>query len=303
MKRILGPLAVLVLAFLGAIVLGAPAQATPGNDEPETICSTWKARGATGAYPDIDFGGKPDGTEISTSTAKLTKPEGVSPGVEFATFDLGVGPLDQEAHVRVEYATSGGASTSAGAVRMFAYEDKSADTLNDAPDWVKAAETEEGNLLFTVPAGKKIGTLGLVFDASNNTTGAVTFKNLTIGEQPVSFTACPDPEPTTTKPDPEPTTTKPDPGSSSPAAVTCSSFDTKADAQEAYLKDPEGLAHLDSDGDGRACEWTPADGSGGGGLPVTGPSIGIVVMAAVIIIGTGAVLTVMVRRRKVNFTA
>lgn len=42
------------------------------------------------------------------------------------------------------------------------------------------------------------------------------------------------------------------------AAVNCSSFPSQAAAQAAYRADPVGLAHLDRDHDGIACEDNPA---------------------------------------------
>lgn len=329
-KTLLASLAAGVLVALG---LGGPVYATPDTDEPEPVCATWQARGATGTYPDVTFGGKPAGTEISKSTAKLTKPEGVDPGVEFASKDLGVGPLEQEAHVRVEYATSGGASTAAGAIRMFGYEDKNADTLNDAPDFKAVAESESGVLLFTAPAGKKLGTLGLVFDASNNTQGAVTFSGMTIGERPVSFTACPS-VPETTKP----TTTSPAAPKDCEAYVytgttrnLCADFPGNADRSCTDVKyqvtlknnnrdpwDLDGLSGGTRGVIGLGCESNPRKPGGSssssssapvgggaaddGGLPVTGPSIGVVAFGAAILIGTGILLTALVRRRKVKFT-
>lgn len=300
-------------ALAAGFYLGTPDSAGATPAAPAPICADWQARGATGSYPDVTFGGKPAGTEISASTAKLTKPaSGVAPGVEFASFDLGVGPLAQEAIVHVQYATSGGASTSAGAIRMFAYYVKDADTLNDAPDHVDVAQAESGNLLFTVPAGKKIGTLGLVFDASNNTQGAVTFSSMTVGNRPVSFTACPQPSSSSTT---SPTPTAPTTGPSVPASPsvtasasatdkewTCAMFDTKAEAQAAFEQDREGLAELDADGDGYACEYRPDTDGTAGGLPVTGPSIGFVVMAALAGIAAGLSLLVLVRRRRMTFT-
>lgn len=47
----------------------------------------------------------------------------------------------------------------------------------------------------------------------------------------------------------------------------------------------------------------PVDGSGSGGLPVTGAPAGLLVAGAALIIGTGVLLTALVRRRKVKFAA
>jgi hypothetical protein len=183
-----------VLFALAVVVLTVDvAKATPA--EPEPVCATWQLRGATGPYPDVDFGDAPaDAEVVSSSKVVLVKPtEGVQPGVEFAAFDLDV-ELEAATAVSVDYVLSDGASTAAGAVRMFGYVEQGADSVLTAPDWKDVAEADSGTLTFEVPAGK-IGTLGLVYDDSNHAAGKVTFTNLAIGNRAVSFTECPEPTP------------------------------------------------------------------------------------------------------------
>jgi LPXTG-motif cell wall-anchored protein len=247
----------------------------PPQQEPP-VCGTWKARGATGAYPNITFGGKPAGTEISATTAKLTKPaDGIDPGVEFAAADLDV-VLDKATKVSVNFELSGGASAAAGAIRMFGYTTKGANTITDGPDFKDEASGNSGTLKFTVPAGK-LGTLGLVYDASNNSQGAVTFNNLTIGDRLVKFTPC---TPPTTTPTTRPTTTAP---TTTPTTVPTSTPPSSTPP----VVDP---------------------GTGGGddadspSLPVTGPTTGIIAAVAVFLIGLGGV-AVYASRRKRQFEA
>lgn len=216
--RLVAALAGLVgLVAAGLVGLAAPA-ASATETQPDPVCeATWKMRGATGAYPAVVFGGPPDGSSVTKTTAKLVKPDtGVQPGVEFAAKDLEIqAPAGNELLVGVDYETSGGATTAAGAIRMFGYKINDANTLQDAPTYGPAiAGSESGHLVLTIPAGEKLGTLGMVFDASNSSEGSVTFSNLTIGNRPVWFTGCPDPDPTVTPTaTPEPTqTAEPTPG-------------------------------------------------------------------------------------------
>ena len=203
-----------LVGLLAAGLVSLPAQAT--ETQPDPVCATWKMRGATGAYPAVVFGGPPEGSSVTASSAKLVKPEGVQPGVEFAAKDLDVeAPAGDEILVGVDYATADGATTAAGAIRLFGYKVNNADTLNDAPNYGPAvAGAESGHLVLTIPAGEKLGTLGVVYDASNSSTGSVTFSNMTIDGKPVQFTECEDPEPTpTATATPGPTqTAEPTPG-------------------------------------------------------------------------------------------
>lgn len=185
---------------LALTALAAPAVATETDN---AVCATWKIQGATGTYPDIEFGDAPEGSSvINAHKVELTKPQtGDMPGVEFAAKDVDY-LAEAEVQVTVEYELTDGATPAAGAVRLFGYADQDANTVNDGPDWQDEADSTSGALSFTVPAEGKIGTLGLVYDASNDSDGLVTFRNLKVGDRLVSFTTCPEP---TTEPTTEPT--------------------------------------------------------------------------------------------------
>lgn len=275
MRRIIGPfelaLAALIGALVGLVALSVPAQAT---EQGETVCATWQLRGATGQYPAIVFGGAPAGSSVeSSSSVKLVKPtEGVMPGVEFAAYDVDV-EVATETTVSVDYVLGDGAATSAGAVRLFGYSEQDADTINDAPDWQDIAEGDSGTLVFTVPAGSTIGTLGLVYDASNSATGYVRFTDMEIGNRAVSFTDCPEPSPTVTaSPSASPTVSPSQPGATPSATTT----------------PPAG-----SDSD---------ENAGGGGLPVTGTNVPLLLGAGAGLLIGGGLLYLGLRRRKVEFT-
>lgn len=262
------------LVAAGLVGLAAPA-ASATEIQPEPVCeATWTMRGATGAYPAVVFGGPPEGSAVTKTTAKLVKPDtGVQPGVEFAAFDLDIqAPADNELLVGVDYETSDGATTVAGAIRLFGYEVNNADTLNDAPTYGPAvAGAESGHLVLTIPAGEKLGTLGMVFDASNSSTGAVTFSDLTIGTRPVWFTGCPEPEPTVTA-TPEPTqTATPGPGGTETPNVT---------------------------------PTAPAPPRSEPTLPITGSSTTLwLALAGLCALGAGGLLALLARRRQVQFRA
>jgi LPXTG-motif cell wall-anchored protein len=313
-SRLAAALAAMAALLAAGLVGVAPAQATnhvhASATQPEPVCeATWKMRGATGAYPAVTFGGPPPGSTIGDYFAKLVKPaEGVQPGVEFAAFDLEIqAPADNELLVGVDYATDDGATTAAGAIRLFGYAAQDANTLNDAPTYGPAvAASESGHLVLTIPAGKTLGTLGMVYDASNSSSGSVTFSDLKIGTRPVRFTGCPEPEPTAT---PTPTTGPTGQPTEEPEPVTCASFATQAEAQAAFDADPEGLAHLDADNDGKACEWGASPEPSGTAapvptLPITGSSTTLwMVLAGLAALGSGVLLFVLSRRRRVQFRA
>lgn len=259
-------IAVTALALVaGSMALATPAQAT---DKASTICGAWKAEGATGKYPDVKFGDKPEGTVITQSTAKLVKPTtGEDPGVQFARLGADI-KTEGTTKVTVAYELSEDADFVNGAVRLFGYKSKTPNTLNDAPSWQDTATSDAGMLSFTVTDGDTIGSLGLVYDASNSAKGSVTFSSLMVGDAKVSFLACPEPQPSesaTTKPTvtPKPTTTSEDPEPTAPA---------------------------------------PTPGAGDPTLPVTGPGIGAIFGFAVFLIALG-VVSVYGARRKRRFTA
>ena len=200
---------VLIAAAVGAFSVGffpTAAKATP-TPTPEPYCSTWKMRGATGQYPEVTFGDKPADSSFTENRARLTKPsEGVMPGVEFATFNANI-DLAAPATLSVDYELVGGAKHDAGAIRMFYYTAQNADTLNDGPTASAIVTSTSGTL--TIPDVEVVGTLGLVYDASNDGKGTVIFENMKLGDMPIKFktSACPTEEPTTVPP----TTTPPTP--------------------------------------------------------------------------------------------
>jgi len=206
MNRIRAIIAASALALGAGLALAAPAQATEGTD-PKPVCGTFVLRSATGEYPNVNFGPAPAGSSVvNAHKVELKKPAApaVQPGVEFAAKDLAIGPTE----ITVEYELTDGALPAAGAVRMFGYNSKNANTLLDAPTWQAVADTDHGTLSFTVPAGSTLGTLGFAYDASNESAGLVTFRNAKAGNAPISFTKCEvpaSPTPTAKPPTQKPT--------------------------------------------------------------------------------------------------
>ncbi|HEU4752336.1 MAG TPA: LPXTG cell wall anchor domain-containing protein [Armatimonadota bacterium] len=261
--------AMLGLVTAGLVGLAAPASATT---QTEPVCATWKMRGVTGAYPDLEFGGAPEGSSVSAGSATLVKAEGEDseqPGVEFAARNLTVqAPEGDELIVSVDYATGDGASTAAGAIRLFGYEDQDANTVTDAPDYGPAvASAEEGRLVLIIPAGKKLGTLGMAYDASNTTRGTVTFSEMAIGDREVRFTTCPEPS-ATASPSTEPSAT------ASPSTEP-------------------------STGPSATVSTSPV--AGAPSLPVTGAGITTLAVVGTLVLAGGVGLVLMARRRRVTF--
>lgn len=326
-RRMLAVTATLGIAFAVSVALSSPVQAA----EAEPICATWEARGGSMVEGDFVFGGQPVGTEIDKLTAKLTKPEGEKPGVEFAVRGLNL-TVEQDTEVRVQYQLKDGASWSAGAVRMFGYTDNSASTLTDPPTWQADAKGESGELKFQADGeAKTINILGLVFDGSNDSKGSVTFSQMFVGDRPVYFEACPKPVPTDTK------TTEPKDCEAYTFVGTeenlCKAFDGAATATEATctqvkyrvkLNDPKvDPWGLDGSGDnvgavGIGCESNPLKPTDeptttpvgnemppkGPTLPVTGPGgLGLVFIVGTGLLLVGAIAIALSRRRKPDFTA
>jgi hypothetical protein len=268
---------------LAALVLSAPASAT--ETTPKPVCAVWKMRGATGAYPNVTFGSMPEGSNVGKYSARLAKPTGadaVQPGVEFASKDLGVEASAPGREVSVDFETNGPAKPDAGAIRLFGYKTSDADTLHDGPDFQDMATSSSGKLKFTLPAGTKLGTLGVVFDASNDSKGSVTFSDMMVGEARVQFTTCVEPTstptatPTTTKPTTTPPTSRP---ATTPTATKTSSVAVGGGTQ----------------GGGTT--------SGGQGLPVTGTPVGLLAGGAAVLLALGGALVYANRKRRTSFTA
>jgi LPXTG-motif cell wall-anchored protein len=251
---------VLALGFLA--LPGSPAQATV-----EPVCGTWLMQGATGKYPEITFGGAPAGSAVYKSSARLVKPtEGTDPGVQFAAKNLEYTATGATV-VKVNYELAGDAKSVSGAVRLFGYKAKGANTVMDGPSWQDPATGNAGTLSFTMADGDTLGTLGLVYDASNDGKGSVRFSNLMVGERKVQFTTCVKPDPTKTSASPSPSASKSATAKPSPSA----SRTTGAAAG------PE--------------------------LPVTGPSIGALLGISAGVLVLGGVLFVATRKRRTSFTS
>ncbi len=297
--------AIVVAPIAGALALATitPAAATGDrdHDRPGKHCPTWNARGATGTYPDITFGKRPLGTIITPSSARLTKPMvGTAPGVEFAARDMKVFAFGRPATVTVNYRLQAGASASAGAVRMFGYAAQDADTIHSGPTYGPAiASGTSGVLSLTVPAGKKLGTLGLVYDASNDARGAVVFSELKINGRLVSFGWCPKPEPS---------------GSASPSPSSSPSGEPSAEPSTEPSEEPSGQPSEEPSTEPSGVPSNvpttygppPAPGAGAGGgpsLPLTGAPAGLLAAGGVLlaVLGAGAVLVM--RRRRTQFEA
>jgi hypothetical protein len=289
MKRITAALLALSAGLLaaGVAVFGTPAAAT--EPRPVPVCAVWEMRGATGAYPDVTFGGAPRGSYVRSRSAKLVKPaEGTAPGVEFATFALGY-TAQEDVTVTVDFELGGSASFAAGAVRLFGYKATGADTLNDAPDFTAIASASEGALSFPLPEGSTLGTLGMVYDASNEAKGSVVFSDLRIGDRPVRFKPCPKPD-----------------GSASASASVSSSVSSSASASassSASASASVSSSVSSSASPSRPVVVVPGGTGAGPSLPITGPSVPLLVGGGLLLAAAGLGLVFLVRRRKVRFSA
>lgn len=259
MKKPLALLGVSAVVGFGALLIGGPAQA--GAASP--TCPQWNLRSI------VDEWGAPAEGSIVTDeqTVTLVKPNGG--GTEFATGDAGLN-LSGTTSITVDYELNGTASFSAGAVRLFYYHAVDANTVSDAPTDFKAADDNEGTLTLSGVSGH-VGTLGLVYDASNSAGGSVTFTNLKIGDIPVAFKdVC---------------TSSPSPSATSPSATTSPSPSTTA-APTTAAPQPTTTAN-------------PTTSPASGGLPVTGDSNGKKVAAAGgLAIVVGAIAVVVARKRR-----
>lgn len=168
---------------------------------------------------------------VTAYTATLHKFDGTV-GTSIETTDLG---LSGEVTVTVAFAD--GANGDAGAVRVFAYNAVGADTLTAAPD-ASVVVSAPGTV--TLPDIGPIGTFGLVYDASNATTGRVTFSDVLVGDTTVRFTAPPEPPPA----EEEPATSD----------KTCDDFADPSELARHLEQYPGDADRLDPDGDGHYCE-------------------------------------------------
>lgn len=272
--------------LVGAIALAGPAAA---QDE-HFPAGGWEVRQvATG---DTDWSPAAASQVVDAATVELIKPDGTI-GTSIETTNLGLASSAGDM-ITVEYALSGGADTAAGAIRLFYYDTPDADTLGAAPTAFVAADGS-GALSLEVVADGEIGTLGLTYDASNDTAGTVTFSNLAVGKTEIRFV--------------QPEQLDPDPPADE---LNCDDFATQEEAQAVLDADPSDPHGLDGDGDGIACESLPSGGQAGGSgnddddkdsLPVTGVSTPLIAGGAVALLAAGGVLWFAARRRRVTFTA
>lgn len=221
LKRLRSAVVLTAVVWVAALVFAPTANATE-DQEPVTVCPTWKLRGATGPYPAVVFGPAPAGSEVvDADTVVLKKPTGealVQPGVEFAAFDLDIsGAAVITVDYELEGSTEGAPIHGAGAVRAFYFADQDANTVTGTVAGFAAADSDSGTL--SIPVVGHIGTLGMVYDDSNHTTGTVTFSNLKIDDNPVSFLdeVCASPSPSASAS--APASASPRPSTSSPAAA------------------------------------------------------------------------------------
>ena len=257
-RRAVATALLMVLCALAGWIAMDSATASAATPEPEPVCGDWNIRSIV-----QEWGPPAAGSEVvSASKVKITKPEGG--GTEFAAFDLNVTVAAATA-VSVKYELGDGAATSAGAVRLFGYAEQDANTLTDAPDWSDVAEADEGTLTFELPAGT-LGTLGVVYDASNSAGGHVVFEDMAVGNRPVSFTTCQEPTPSPTVTTPAATT----PPATAPPTVAPSA--------------------------------TAPPVAGGPSLPVTGVSVWHILGAGAILVALGVMTRLLFRPRRVRTT-
>lgn len=255
-----------VIAAAAALTWALPANGTPPQTVREILCPDWTLRSVEKVGDLWVWGDPAAGSKVVTANkVVLTKPATALAGTEFKTDALDI-DLSAATTISVDYQLSTEASAASGAVRLFYYHATNADTMNDAPDGFVAAAAGDGGTL-TLSATGKVGTVGLVYDGSNDAGGSVTFTGLKVGSIAVKFAAhdkCEQPAPT-------------------PTATAVPTATATADPT------PTATA-------------PPAAGSGGG-LPITGAPVAGVVAAAVLLLAAGVGLFLVARRRRVRFTA
>lgn len=211
-KRLAGAFGVLALTISGALALASPAQA----DDEHYPDAGWLVQDTT-IGPDVDWSDcDPGPTRSDAAQSAVTGPTTVelvgtgtsAPphyGTSIETADLGL-PAAIGTVVSVDYELDG-ADPAGGAVRLFVYDHADGDTdCEGASEFVAAPDdgTTSGTLTIRVDWDGVIGTLGAVYDSSNNGAGGtVVFSNLRVDDLPVLFE---EPEtPPTTEPTSEPT--------------------------------------------------------------------------------------------------
>lgn len=266
-----------------ALAVAAPAAAQDSH-YPE---AGWDLRDYDGGWVD------PSESEVvDDTTVALSKPSG-DVGTSAETTNLGL-PVATGDEITVDYELVDGATTDAGAIRMFYYDVPDADTNAAAPTAFVAADGS-GTLSLTVAADGAVGTFGLTYDASNASAGAVLFTNLTVAGTEVLFV--------------QPAGPSPSPSPSVPADLDCADFASQGEAQAVYDADPSDPHGLDADGDGVACETLPdgsnedEDDGAGGELPKTGSKLPVILGAGSLLVLLGGGTLLLVRRRGTTFSA
>lgn len=169
------------VGLAGAMLMSAsPAQAA--TDPPLFPRSGWVLQQI--AMGDTGFSPAALSQIVDQDTVALIKPAGDT-GTSIETADLGL-PVTAGDTLTVQVSLLGSASADVGAVRMFVYDHPGANTLTEAPQAVAAA-AGDGTLTLTVPFTGTIGTMGLVYDASNSSAGTVEFSNLRLNNTPIWF--------------------------------------------------------------------------------------------------------------------
>lgn len=260
-----GAVALSIVATALAIgAIGASRADAATTPKPKPVCPTWTLQSIV-----TEWGPPAEGSEVkSFNKVVLTKPTGG--GTEFATRDLDL-EFETPVDIEVFYSLDAAADYSAGAVRLFYYEEQNADTLTTAPKAFDVAMSDVGVLKLS--GVTKVGTLGLVYDASNTAAGKVTFHTLEIGKRHVWFkNVCPKP------------TTSVTPSVSPSVSAT-----------------PTPTATTSSPAPSVSVSTSPASGTGGGSLPVTGAPMYAVAGVGLLFVVAGVVGLVMGRRRRQTF--
>lgn len=258
-----------VLGAVTALTVAAPAHADGGHFP----APGWQHKQIG---PDLVWLPAEAGGIVDATTVELVKPAG-DIGTSLETTDLGL-PVAAGDTITVDYALSGGATPAAGAVRLFYYDYPGADTVVEAPAAFVAADADSGTLEITVAADATVGTLGLVYDASNDTAGTATFTNLTVAGTAVWFV---------------------------PPVVPCE-WDGELAADDDACQAPASPSSEPTTAPTATpgVAGSPAPGVGGEQLPVTGSSL----LPALLILGGGGlaagfVLHRLSRSRRVTFRA
>ncbi len=162
------------LAVIGAVFIGTTLVniGTAQASDPHFASGVWQLRDATAVGWEDPAS---QSALVNHLTVDLTKPAGnVGTSYENTNLNLDVKTNDV---LRVDV-TYLGADTSAGAIRMFAYDAPDSDTWSVAPTFGPAIADGSATLEITFSADATIGTVGLVYDASNAGVGTVRFQNL-----------------------------------------------------------------------------------------------------------------------------